>query len=86
MKKDILVETEKSIPPLGGYQAVADVLGCTRQAVRDRWLRMQQPAKSNRRRSYFPRPVTITSSGPMWNLDEIDEYAERKKLGKYKEE
>lgn len=51
-----------------------------------RWKRMQKPAKTKHQRSDFPRPVTVTPSGPLWNLDEIDEYAERKKLGKYKEE
>ena len=69
----------KPIPPLGGYQAVARILGVTRQAVRDRWLRMQ------RRQSDFPRPVTVTSSGPLWDLDEIHEYAQRNKLGIYRE-
>jgi len=62
------------IPPLGGYQAVADILGVTRGAIYDRWKRMQSP----RSRSDFPRPVVITSSGPMWNLDEIREYKRHK--------
>lgn len=77
--------TGKIIPPLGGYQAVAEIIGTTRQAVRDRWLRMQQPSKTNRPRSDFPRPATVTSTGPLWNLDEIHEYARRKKLGIYRE-
>ncbi|OUM86640.1 MAG: hypothetical protein BAA01_11565 [Bacillus thermozeamaize] len=75
----------KLIPPLGGYQAVADILGTTRQAVMGRWKRMQKPATTKHKRSDFPRPVTVTSSGPMWNLDEIHEYARRKKLGIYRE-
>lgn len=77
--------TGNIIPPLGGYQAVAEIIGTSRQAVRDRWLRMQQPSKTNRRRSDFPRPATVTSNGPLWNLDEIHEYARRKKLGIYRD-
>jgi len=62
------------IPPLGGYQAVANILGVTRGAIYDRWKRMQTP----RSRSDFPRPVTITSRGPLWNLNEIRDYKRRK--------
>jgi len=74
----------KLISPLGGYQAVADILGTTRQAVMGRWKRMQKPATTKHKRSDFPRPATITPRGPLWNLDEVREYARRKKLGKYK--
>lgn len=59
------------IPPLGGYQAVADILGVTRGAVYDRFKRMQSP----RSRSDFPKPYTILPSGqPMWDLNEITAY------------
>lgn len=64
---------------------MAGILGVTRQAVRDRWLRMQRPAKTRHKRSDFPRPATVTSSGPLWYLDEVHEYARRKKLGIYRE-
>ena len=68
--------------PVGGYQAVAEILGCTRNAVYDRWRRMQSP----RSRTDFPRPVAYTLSGqPLWDLNEIREYAKLKKLGEYKE-
>jgi len=62
--------------PLGGYQAVAEILGVTRGAIYDRWKRMQSP----RSRSNFPRPVTITPKGPMWDLDEVRRYKQQKGL------
>jgi len=45
---------------------------------------MQKPAKTKHQRSDFPRPYTVTPSGPLWNLDEIHEYASKNKLGIYK--
>lgn len=76
-------------PPLGGYKDVADIVGTTRQNIYVKWTRMKQPTKNpshENRRSDFPRPYTITADGkPLWNLDEIDEYARRNKKGKYKE-
>jgi hypothetical protein len=46
---------------------------------------MRRPAKTKHQRGDLPWPATITPSGPLWNLDEIHEYARRKKLGIYRE-
>jgi|GEM_PF-4870272 len=48
-------------------------------------MRMQKPAKTRHQRSDFPWPATVSPSGPLWNLNEIEEYARQKKLGRYKE-
>jgi predicted DNA-binding transcriptional regulator AlpA len=65
---------QEKIPPLGGYQSVADILGVTRGAIYDRWKRMRSP----RSRSDFPKPYTVLPSGqPLWNLEEIREYAKK---------
>lgn len=75
------------IPPLGGYKAVADILGTTRQNIYNKWERMKQPSKTNHKRSHFPAPYTVTVDGmPLWNIDEIDKYARKNKLGKYNKE
>ena len=65
---------------------MADILGTTRAAIYGRWQRMRRPAKTKHQRGDLPWPATITPSGPLWNLDEVREYARRKKLGEYKEE
>jgi hypothetical protein len=52
---------------LGGVSEVADYLGITRSALADR-----------RRGFDFPKPLAELACGPIWALDEIEAYDERR--------
>jgi hypothetical protein len=73
-------------PRLGSYQAVAEILDTSRQAVYNRWQKYQKRQSKKPRRSDFPLPYIVTTDGPFWNLDEVEEYARRHKLGRFHEE
>ena len=50
-------------PRLGGVAEVADLLYISKSALADR-----------RRNHDFPDPVAELACGPIWNLDDIDNY------------
>jgi hypothetical protein len=52
---------------LGGVSEVADQLGISKSALADR-----------RRNFDFPEPIARLDCGPIWNLDDIDAYRERR--------
>jgi hypothetical protein len=65
---------------------VAEILDTSRQAVYNRWQKYQKRQSKKPRRSDFPLPYIVTTDGPFWNLDEVEEYARRHKLGRFHEE
>lgn len=49
---------------IGGTAEVADLLGCPKQQIH-----------ALRRKSNFPKPIKQLSATPLWNLDDIREFA-----------
>jgi len=76
-RKEKLATMNKSIPPLVTASEVAQMLGVSRQAIRQRWLRTQGPNATGD----FPQPVHIDEKGgrPMWDKHEIEEYINKQK-------
>jgi len=59
-------------PRLAGVSEVADYLSITPSALADR-----------RRRFDFPAPIAILRCGPIWDMDEVEAYAERRRQDPY---
>ena len=55
------------LPRLGGVGEIADLLGISRSGVSN--------LADRRATSGFPEPVKILKMGPLYNLDEIEEWA-----------
>jgi predicted DNA-binding transcriptional regulator AlpA len=49
---------------IGGTSEVAELLGCPKQQIH-----------ALRKRANFPKPIKILDATPLWNLDDIRDFA-----------
>ncbi len=64
--------TRRPPPRLAGVYEVAELLEITPSSLADR-----------RRHPSFPEPVAVLRCGPVWDLDDVDDYLEHRRQDPY---
>lgn len=61
---------ENQVPPLAGLKEAAAILGWDRRKL-----------YTYEKRGSFPKPVQVLACGPIWTVQQIEEYKKLKEIG-----